>query len=122
MARSRNPRRPIHRRPEVVAVACLSDPRVQPHPDLERLGKRPLLDDERLLRVERRRHRIRCGAERRMETITRGLDDVTVALLDRIPQDLIMAGQRRAHRLRVLLPQARRALEIGEQERHRPSR
>jgi hypothetical protein len=69
-----------------------------------------------------RRHGIRCRAERRVQSVTRGFDHVPVALLDRIAQDLVVSSQHVAHRLRVVLPQARRALEIGEQERHRSGR
>src|SRR5581483_10660201 len=39
---------------------------------------------------------------------------------DRVAQDLVVARQRRLHLLGVLLPEARRTLEIGEQERDRP--
>ena len=41
---------------------------------------------------------------------------------DRVLEDDVMAGHRRRHRLPTLLPQARRTLEVGEQERHRPGR
>ena len=42
--------------------------------------------------------------------------------LDRVPHDLVVPHQRRGHRVRMLLPQPRRTLEIGEQEGDRPRR
>ena len=47
---------------------------------------------------------------------------VPPVLLDRVAQQRVVALQRRAHRGGMLLPEPRRALEIGEQERHRSRR
>ena len=58
-------------------------------------------------------------AERRVKTVARRLDDVAVVGVDRVAQDLVVARQSRLHRVRVLLPQARRPLEVREEERDR---
>ena len=41
---------------------------------------------------------------------------------DQRVDELVMTSERGAHLLRAFLPQARRTLQIGEQERHRPRR
>ena len=112
----------VHRRAVVVAVTHLRHPGVQTHPDLQRLGEHPLLAGQRALRVDRSRHCVGCSAERSVQAIAGGLHHMAVALLHRASQDLVVARQRIAHRLGMLLPEAGRALEIGEQERHRPRR
>jgi hypothetical protein len=60
------------------------------------------------------------GRAHRVHTITRHLDDVTVVLSNRVPQDRVVTSRRIAHRLGMLLPQKRRTLQVGEQEGHRP--
>ena len=53
---------------------------------------------------------------------SRDLDPLTGMGLDRVPHDLVVPHQRRGHRVRMLLPQARRTFEVGEQEGDRPRR
>ena len=57
-----------------------------------------------------------------MEPVARGLDHIAAVGLDRLAQQLVVTGQRVAHRVGMLLPQARRTLDVGEQERDRPRR
>ena len=85
-------------------------------------GSSPRLRVEAALRLDRRRDRVVRGRERGMEPVARRLHDQAVALLDGIAEDLVVAGERVADRVGVLLPQPSGALEIGEQERHRASR
>jgi hypothetical protein len=51
-----------------------------------------------------------------------GFQDVPPVGIDSPPHDLVMASEGGPHRLRCRLPQRRRALDIGEQERDRPRR
>ena len=116
------PGRSVQRRAVVVALAQLRGARVDAHAYQQCPGRRPVLRAERELRVDRSRDRVRRGRERGMHTVTRGLHDVTVVTLDRRAQDLVVARQRALHRFGVLLPEARRTLEIGEEEGDRPRR
>ena len=72
--------------------------------------------------VDRGVQRVVRGREHRVEPVTRRLDDVTVCSATASPEDRVVARQRRLHRVGMLLPQTRRTLEIGEQERDRPRR
>ncbi len=117
-----DPRGPIQHRPEVVTVSAMRDPRVNPHANRQRTRRTPRLAEELQLRVGCRRHRGPGRREHRMHAVARRLDHVPTVRLDGAAQDGIVAGQRPLHRLGMLLPEARRALEIGEQERHRPCR
>ena len=113
---------PVHRRPDIVTLPLIGRTRVDahPHPHLSRL--RPLLRAQSSLCLHRGRHRIPRRPERRRERVTGGREHVAAVLFDHCPEDPVMGAQGRAHRLRRLLPQAGRALHVGEQERHRPVR
>ena len=58
------------------------------------------------------------GRECRSERIPGGREHVAVLKLDGPAHDLIVTGECRRHRPRVVLPQRRTALNIGEDERH----
>ena len=51
-----------------------------------------------------------------------GREHMAAVRVDRGADDPVMARQRRAHRVRKRIPQRRRALDVGEQERHRARR
>jgi hypothetical protein len=74
------------------------------------------------LPLHRSRDRIRRELERRVQPVAGHLHDVTTMHLDRVAQDLVVARQHTLHPLGMSLPQTRRTLEIGEQERHRSAR
>ena len=114
----RDARRPVHRGAEVVAVAERRLAGVQPHPDADHLGEGPVDRVQGALAVDGCEHGVVGGCERGVEAVAGRLDHDAVALLDRLAQDLVVAGERVAHRLGVLLPKARRTLEVREQERH----
>ena len=61
-------------------------------------------------------------AEHGVEAVARRLHDEAVGPDDRLADELVVARQRGAHRVRMLTPEARRTLEIREQERHGPRR
>ena len=69
------------------------------------------------LHRHRRGDRTLRSGECRVHPVAGHLDHRAVVGIDRVAQDLVVARQRRLHRVRELLPQARRALEIGEEER-----
>ena len=112
----------VHRRAEVVIVAKLCHSRVKSHAHPERLAHRPVLAADRSLAVDGCAQRGARGCEHSMYAVASTLHNLTAVSRDRFPQDHVMARQRHAHRMRLLLPQPRRHLEIGEQERHRPRR
>ena len=65
----------------------------------------------------RRDQRIRRRLEHSAEAVTGGGEDLTSDLLDRRPDQMVVEGERGPHGLRVTLPQPRRSLDVGEQER-----
>jgi hypothetical protein len=112
----------VRRRPVVVAVAQLGLARVDAHTDPQREPVGPRLARERELRVDRRRDRVVRRGEHGVHTVAGRLHDETVVELDRGPEDLVVAGECGRHRRGLFLPEAGRALDIGEQERDRPRR
>ena len=113
MTGGHHPRRPVQRRPEVVVAASLGLTGGDPH--AHRQAQPPL-------RLHRGVDRGAGRAERRAHPVTGVLEQPTAMGLDRRPQHLVVRGQRRPHRLGIGLPPARRTLDVGEQERHRPRR
>jgi len=93
---------------------------VEPHAHAHRNTARPSLDDDRPLRVNRSSHRIARASERDEERISLGVDLVAGPRLDsRADQSLVFCEE-------VCVPvaeglqEARGALDVGQQERHRP--
>ena len=116
------PRRPVHRR-------CRSSRRRAARPRRCGCPSGPAAASARATprapaRAARRRPRRRVvrGREHRVDAVTGRLDHRAVVGLDGVAEDLVVARERGVHRARVLLPQARRTLEVREQERHRPRR
>ncbi len=118
------PRRPVHRGAVVVAVAQLGRDRVwSPIRTRSGAGRGPRLRAQRGLgRRPRRRRRRARSANAAWNPSPVVFTTCAAVRLDRGAHDLVVARQRRPHRLGMLLPQARRTLEVGEQERHRPRR
>ena len=110
---------PIHAGSEVVPVPLIGHAEVDSHSDAYcaqgRLG-------QCLLDVDRHKHGVKRALEYGGECITRGREDRAAVLLDHRSDDLIVAGERRTHRLGVGLPQPCRPLHVREQERHRAGR
>jgi hypothetical protein len=88
----------------------------------QRFRERPLLRSECDLEGDRSVNRIRGGRERRVRTVTCRLHEVTTVRDDRGAHQVVMPRQGHLHRVRVLLPQARRTVDVGEQEGDRPRR
>jgi hypothetical protein len=74
------------------------------------------------LRGERGSERVGCSGKCIAERIADDLKDVTAMRFNCIAQDFVVARESSVHRVRVLLPQPRTALDVGEEEGDRPSR
>ena len=114
-----HPRRPVHVGPEPVAVALggLAGVQRPSGPATPAVG--PLRRAQRALRGHRRAHTVMRGPERRQCAVTRALHDLPAMTLDRVAHEPVVMRQRGTHRVGMLLPQARRTLQIGEEEGQR---
>jgi hypothetical protein len=110
-------RGPIDRRAEEVILALLRLAGMHGHPDAERARRRPGLGGEGELGADTRLHRGCRGREHREGTVARGLDQPSAGVLDALAEDGIVARERGRHRGGLLLPQARAAGDVREQER-----
>ena len=111
--RTGHARCPVQRRTEVVKTADLRLASADPH------AHRQL---EPTLRINGRIDRGIRRRERRTDAVASVLHHPTVASVNSGGQHLIMGGERRAHRRRVLLPPSSRPHDVSEQERHSPHR
>jgi hypothetical protein len=115
-------RAPVQRRIHVLAVGAQRPvARVEAHPGLERRVA-PRFGEQAELGIEARMERTRRARKRRGHAITHLREHDAVLGRDCVAQDLVVAGERVAHRVRVLLPEARRTFEVREQERDGPCR
>ena len=111
--------REVHHGPEVVPRAFLRGSKVQTHAHLETVGKpTPRLVVQVGLSRDRRRDRGMGRWKGRSDTVPSGREHVPARGLDRGAQELVVSRQGDLHRRRVLGPQPRRALHVGEQEAH----
>ena len=74
------------------------------------------------MRVACRRNRIVGASERRREAVPAGREHVATMVLDRTAHELVVSDEGATHLVRNGLPPAGAALDVGEQERHRPRR
>ncbi|HLW12350.1 MAG TPA: hypothetical protein VKU81_06600 [Casimicrobiaceae bacterium] len=102
---------------EEVVVAALDDAGVQSATDMQRDGVFALRLADRLLQRYRGADRIEGIAECCVESIAGRLDDEPSPGFDGTPRERIMAGEGGPHALGLLLPEARAAFDVGEQER-----
>jgi hypothetical protein len=115
MGQIHHARRPVHRRPEVVALAQLRHPGVQTDPHPEWFAHRPLLAVHRQLAVDRGAHYSIRGHEHRVHAVAATFHHLAAVAGHPRTQDRVMTGQRCPHRFGLLIPQARRDLEVREQ-------
>ena len=115
--RAGQPRNAVDDRPEIVAVSLLACTGVQAHPDPERPACRPVLRSKGPLGGKCCCDSgLRCP-ECRAKGIAHGLEDVAVRFLNRRPDQVIVPAQGNCHALGLGLPQPRRALDVGEEQR-----
>ena len=112
----------IERLAEEVALARLGRPRVDRHPDPERSGRAPPLVAQRALGGQRGVDGIRGLIEDREHPIAHRLDHRPARVRDRVTEEPVVDRERRAHRLGLLLPQPRAALDVGQEERREGGR
>jgi len=122
VTRREEARDPVERRAEIVAVAQFDRARMQRHAHAEFCRFRPGLAVKRALCLERRCYSIGRRVKRRAEGIAARLEDVAAVTFDAVPQQCVVASERRAHRRRVRFPQPRAALDVGQQQRDGASR
>jgi hypothetical protein len=107
---------PIDGRPDVVAfVAQLDLAGVQANAQPDRRQRCPL-------QVQRARNRIAGAGECDHEAVALALfyRPYPVVRADDLRQRAIHAGDRDGHVVRLCFPQLRRALDVGEKQRHHP--
>ena len=104
---------------EVVLTTFLGLTGVQPHADLDRRTG-PRLVIEASLGRDRSGDPVGGALEGDGERVTRRREDIPAIALDGLTHQHVVAAHGIARRLGVALPQARRPLDVGEQERDRP--
>jgi hypothetical protein len=113
---SHDPRRPVDRAAEEVAVAALLYPNMQAAAHLEGdTGGRTGVA-ERQLQVDRCVNGVERVSKRRMNAIAQHLHDPAAIFGNGRARDRVVARERLAHPLGMLLPQLRTSLDIGEQK------
>jgi hypothetical protein len=117
-----DPGRSVHIDPDVVAAADGTLTGVQPHPNPERRAVRPVFLGQASLRGHRGADPLPWGAEHREEGVALGSNLVAVLRLQGVPEDLRVAILDGPIPLAELLEQPGGALDVCEQERHRPRR
>ncbi len=118
-------RAPDDRRAEVVAGVAQADlARVERHAHTHLPTGGPRFLRERALNVERRGHRIRRPREGANHAVAFTLLDRAHASVQRHGgfEQLVVTGYRVRRLVGTRLPELRRALDVGEQERHRSGR
>ena len=112
------PARPVQNRPEVVAGARLDLAYVDRHPH-EQGRLTPFPGSKRELDLPGCCGRCVHVRERDVDPVPNALDHLAALSLDRLVDDPVMLGHRRAHRRGVQLPEHRRVLDVRKQERER---
>ena len=110
----------IHRRAVVVTIPFFARAGVHAHTNEELHPALARFARDGSLRLDRGAQRLVGPGEHPVKPIAGRLHHTTVMRRDRSPHDRVVTSERGRHRLGLLFPQPRRALEIGEQERHRP--
>ena len=115
--RTHDARGAVDRAPEEVAVAALDRTAVETaaHAQREAAVRRRL--GERQLQFEDRRDRVERVVERGVHAVAQHLDDRAAMPLHGAADERVVARERRAHPLGLLLPEPAAALDVREQER-----
>ncbi len=111
-----DPRHPVERRPEVVAIPGLGSPGVECHAHPERAGLAPGRVAECSLGCQGRASGFDRIVEHGQHPVAGRLDHGATVPLDGHAQQVIVLGEGLAHRGRLLLPEPRAPLDVGEQE------
>jgi hypothetical protein len=95
---------PIERRPEVVAIALLSDSGMQSHAYTHLHRLQPQFGLQGALSGQGRSESVQRHRKRGAEGVAHGLEDETAAILDGFTHQGVMPTQRRSHRLGMRVP------------------
>jgi len=95
---------------------------VDSHAHPQRRRQWPRFECDRALRRDGRVDAVRRRREDRVSAVAGLLHHVPAVRHDRVPQDLVVARERGSHLARLLLPEAGRAFDVGEQEGDRSGR
>ncbi len=110
-------RRPVGRRPQVVAVSGGSRSGVNPHPHGQRTDRVvPGRGQQRSLPGGRGRDGIRGIGEGGHQPVAEFLDDSATVGFDRLGQSAVMSGDRRLHGRAVSVPFGSGTFDICEEE------
>ena len=109
----------VQRRSVPAAAPALRGPEVDAQPNPEAAGDRPLLPRQRALHGDGGSDRLLGARERHAERVTRGRVLDAAVIGGHGPDQLVVAGEIRLHRLRVLFPQTGRADQVREEEHPR---
>jgi hypothetical protein len=116
--RSRDPGRAHDVEPEVALFADVRLARVQADAHEQLAPVRPLVVTQRALRLDGGCHRVACPREREEERVALRVDLGAAVGAERLPHDPPVVARDAAELLvPEFLQQARRALDIGEDER-----
>ena len=111
-----HPRRAVDVDADVALVGDDRLTRVDPDPHLHRTVA------ERLLSFSRGRNGVGCASERNEQRVALRVDLDPFVTTEHVAQGAPVIGKQRHVARPVLVQQARRALDVGEEERDRPSR
>src|SRR5689334_15293888 len=101
MAGGKNARDAVERLAEVIAVALFRFAAVERHADPKGAGLLPRGSGQLPLHLDRRVRGIESSLKGDAEGVTHGLEDVSLALQENRPHQLIMLRKSAAHRLRM---------------------
>src|SRR5262249_10266597 len=93
---------------------------VQPHANLALDAVGPFVRCEPALRLDRGQSRVTGAGEREEERVSLVVHLAPVVYRDGVAEDLALAREQLAVPLSQLAHELRRALDVGEQHRHRP--
>ena len=113
---------PVHHLTEVVVVAEFAHAGVQCAAHAQIGIHRPAFLGDAPLHECGRDHCVGRVAEHGVERVAHGLEHGAAAAFDHAAQHVVMVGDDERHRVLVEFPLPRRALDVGEQERHRAAR
>ncbi|MBK7591875.1 MAG: hypothetical protein IPI27_11400 [Betaproteobacteria bacterium] len=113
------PRRAVDLGAVEIRIAALVRSRVQAAAHAQSHAGGGLGVGQRQLHLQDRGERIVGPREGRVDTVAGGLHHGAPVLLDRRSRQGVVAGERDPHARGRLLPQARAALDVGEEERYR---
>jgi hypothetical protein len=104
---SHQPRATIEDIAEIVSITFFGLPRMHPHahPQLHRLGPRLTLKGS--LTLDRRTDGLTGPSEGGGKAVATSREDEAAVGVDHLPQQSVMARQRRSHHLACLLPKCR---------------